>query len=92
MSDNGETASGGETRDDVGASSQIAMMQSATAAANFLLGAAGSSAKTLMERQREETAAYRIELEEITRKREENIVKPKPPKPTLQKLLPEDDL
>ena len=45
-----------------------------------------------LDRQREETAAYKKDLEQLPRKREENIAKQKLPKPTLQKLAPEDDI
>ena len=45
-----------------------------------------------LDRQREETAAYKKDLEQLMRKRKENIVKQKPPKSTLQKLAPEDDI
>ena len=46
----------------------------------------------LLDRQREEMAAYKKELKEHTRKREEHVAKLKPPKPTLQKLVLEDDI
>lgn len=96
MSDNDDPASGGETRDEAGGASQMAMMQSLLQQQQaFFLEQQEAQRKMmaeLLDRQREETAAYKKELEELTRKQEENLVKPKPPKPTLQKLAPEEDI
>ena len=48
--------------------------------------------ENLLQRQREETETYRRELEDLRRRREEVVAKPKLPKPTLQKLAPDEDI
>ena len=47
---------------------------------------------SLIDQQREEMARYRRELEELRTQREATAVRPKVPKPTLQKLNPKDDI
>ncbi len=97
ISGDDDSASGGETgnREET-AASQMAMMQSLLQQQQaFFLEQQEAQRKmmeNLLDRQREETVAYRKELEELMKKREETIAKSKPPKPTLQKLAPKDDI
>ena len=84
MSDN-DPASGGETGEEAGGASPMAMIQSLLQQQQvFFLEAQRKMMAEFLDRQREQTAAYKKELEELTRKREEHVVKPKPLKPTLQ--------